>query len=211
MRYLSDTTLVECAFLYVPIVVISGNSTEWLSICSIFVVSSVGVCSAEVIAEVAVVLVCVDACLEGRSYKWYGCLAFLKLIAEGRDRDIIGDILDMDVVIAGRVFGVDRVASVGVSIRTSIGVMTIIGGLSTLICESEWCCGPISLSNLSLGSKGTICLIKAIVSVVWIIRQSDNCNFSIFASLKSNKVIIRMVNVDLDITVGVSEEATGFS
>ena len=109
---------------------------------------------------------------------------------------------------------VDGVASVGVAVRATIRVITIVRGFSVVIFESEWLCGPVSLSNLSLWAKGIISSsvsIEAIISGVRvIIFRSDN-DSTIGVSDEANSIIVGVVNVDLDITMGISVEATGFT
>ena len=109
---------------------------------------------------------------------------------------------------------VDGVASVGVAVRATIRVITIVRGLSVVIFESEWLSGPVSLSNLSLWAKGIISSsvsIEAIISGVRVIIFRSNNDSTIGVSDEANSIIVGVVNVDLDITMGISVEATGFT
>ena len=214
----SDASLDESELLGVSSVVVGWDSSEWLSIGSISVVLSVGLRPTEVVAEVAVVPVGVDTGREGWFCKWLSLAGLNEPLAVGWDLHIVLDLLNADVVVRSRVVSVDRVAGVGVTVGASIGVVAIVGGLSALVVEVGWRSGPVSLSDLSLVPKCAVSLcvvnaivVEAVVGTVGGVRISVDKNSTIGISLEANEVIVRVVDVDLDVTVGVPVEATSFA
>lgn len=160
------------------------------------------------------VSVCVNTGCKGWSCKSGSGLTTLELIAEGWDFSFVSNFAEFKLSIIRRVISVDGVACVGVAERATIRVIAIIRGFSVIISESEWLCGPVSLSNLSLWAKCIISSsvsIETIISGVGIIIFRSNNDSTLGISDETNSIIVGVINVDLDITLGISVEATGLT
>ena len=102
----SDASLEECELLCVSSIVVCCDSSEWVSICAVSIVASIGLGPAKVVAEVAVILVSVDAGAEGWRRKWQSFALLHELLAECWDLHVVSDLLDADVVVVRGVVGV---------------------------------------------------------------------------------------------------------